>query len=142
MNRSILKRNLCVLTMIIIALLLISCGVKKRVNSDTEYAIAQFSEELLSYDFDRLSCEKDSHYVTKVILSDDVHSSIDTVSLPESLIGRIYDIRYQDGNIYYVLSVVVDDESGVIFSKCNCINLNGLSRIERIDRNLFLFATY
>lgn len=121
--------------------ILIGCDFS-RISDDLEYEIVQFSNEILSSEFSELTIGKESNKVKEINLVNSSSEIVATLFLPKALIGQFYDIRYENDDLYFIQSVAIDDESGIIFSEDTFINMNGLFRVERIGGHTYSFATY
>lgn len=54
---------------------------------------------------------------------------------------KILSIHKEGEQIFFALGGAVDDSYGVMFSKTNYIDMNGLMTIERISGNAFYYST-
>ena len=132
-----------VIPFLLIGLLLFSIGCdSSRISDDLEYEIFQFSNEILSSEFSELTIGKEADKVKEINLVNSSSEIVASLPLPKALIGQFYDIRYENGDLIYVQTAAIDDETGIIFSKDAFINMNGLYLVERIGGHTYSFATY
>ena len=121
--------------------ILIGCDFS-RISDDLEYEIVQFSDEILSSEFSELTIGKESNKVKEINLVNSSSEIVASLSLPKALIGQFYDIRYENGDLIYVQTAAIDDETGIIFSKDAFINMNGFWSVERIGSCTYFFTTF
>jgi len=132
-----MKRILILFTL----LFMIGCS-SSRIDNDFDNEIVRFSKEIQSYSFESIRVDKESSKVKAVDLIGSDGAVIARRPLPETLSNEFYDIRYENDDLYFIQSVVIDDESGIIYSEDAFINMNGLYRVERIGGHTYSFATY
>lgn len=121
--------------------ILIGCDFSS-ISDDLEYEIVQFSNEILSSEFSELMIGKEADKVKEINLVNSSSEIVASLPLPKALIGQFYDIRYENGDLIYVQTAAIDDETGIIFSEDALINMNGLYRVERIGGHTYSFTTY
>lgn len=132
-----------VIPFLLIGLLLFSIGCDfSKISDDLEYEIVQFSNEILSSEFSEFMIGKEADKVKEINLVNSSSEIVASLPLPKALIGQFYDIRYENGDLIYVQTAAIDDETGIIFSKDAFINMNGLYLVERIGGHTYSFATY
>ena len=129
------------LLILIVFLFLLGC-VSSKISNDLDNEIVLFSSEILSYTFESIRVDKESSKVKAIDLIGSDGAIVAHLTLPETLSSEFYDIRYENDDLYFIQSVAIDDESGIIFSEDAFINMNGLYRVERIDGHTYSFATY
>ena len=132
-----MKRILILFTL----LFMIGCS-SSRIDNDFDNEIVRFSKEIQSYSFESIRVDKESSKVKAVDLIGSDGAVIARRPLPETLSNEFYDIRYENDDLYFIQSVAIDDESGIIYSEDAFINMNGLYRVERIGGHTYSFATY
>lgn len=132
-----MKRILILFTL----LFMIGCS-SSRIDNDFDNEIVRFSKEIRSYSFESIRVDKESSKVKAVDLIGSDGAVIARRPLPETLSNEFYDIRYENDDLYFIQSVAIDDESGIIYSEDAFINMNGLYRVERIGGHTYSFATY
>ena len=132
-----------VIPFLLIGILLFSIGCDfSRISDDLEYEIVLFSNEILSSEFSELTIGKEANKVKEINLVNSSSEIVASLPLPKALIGQFYDIRYENGDLIYVQTAAIDDETGIIFSKDAFVNMNGLYLVERIGGHTYSFATY
>jgi hypothetical protein len=120
---------------------MIGCS-SSRIDNDFDNEIVRFSKEIQSYSFESIRVDKESSKVKAVDLIGSDDTIVAHLPLPETLSNEFYDIRYENDDLYFIQSVAIDDESGIVFSEDAFINMNGLYRVERIGGHTYSFATY
>ena len=120
---------------------MIGCS-SSRIDNDFDNEIVRFSKEIQLYSFESICVDKESSKVKAVDLIGSDGAVIARRPLPETLSSEFYDIRYENDDLYFIQSVAIDDESGIIYSEDAFINMNGLHRVERIGAHTYSFATY
>ncbi len=126
---------------LLVILLMIGCS-SLQIDNDLDNEIVRFSKEIQSYSFESIRVDKESSKVKAVDLIGSDGAVIARRPLPETLSNEFYDIRYENDDLYFIQSVAIDDENGIIFSEDTFINMNGLFRVERIGGHTYSFATY
>lgn len=126
---------------LLVILLMIGCS-SSRIDNDLDNEIVRFSKEIQSYSFESIRVDKESSKVKAVDLIGSDDTIVAHLPLPETLSNEFYDIRYENDDLYFIQSVAIDDESGIIFSEDAFINMNGLYRVERIGGHTYSFTTY
>lgn len=126
---------------LLVILLMIGCS-SLQFDNDLDNEIVRFSKKIQSYSFESIRVDKESSTVKAVDLIGSDGAIVAHLTLPETLSSEFYDIRYENDDLYFIQSVAIDDESGIIFSEDAFINMNGLYRVERIDGHTYSFATY
>ena len=130
-----------IILMLIACLLLTGCATP-HIDNDLDNEIVRFSKEIQSYSFESIRVVKESSKIKAVDLIGSDDTIVAHLTLPETLSSEFYDIRYENDDLYFIQSVAIDDESGIIFSEDAFINMNGLYRVERIGGHTYSFATY
>lgn len=127
---------------LLVILLMIGCS-SSRIDNDFDNEIVRFSKEIQSYSFESIRVDKESSKVKAVDLIGSDDTIVAHLPLPETLSSEFHDIRYENDDLYFIQSVAIDDESGIIYSEDAFINMNGLYRVERIGGgHTYSFATY
>lgn len=129
------------LLILLMSLIILGCA-SSNISNDLDNEIVRFSKEIQSYSFESICIDKESSTVKAVDLIGSDGAIVAHLTLPEMLSSEFYDIRYENDDLYFIQSVAIDDESGIIFSEDAFINMNGLYRVERIDGHTYSFATY
>lgn len=129
------------LLILLMSLIILGCA-SSNISNDLDNEIVRFSKEIQSYSFESIRVDKESSKVKAVDLIGSDDTIVAHLPLPETLSNEFYDIRYKNDDLYFIQSVAIDDESGIIFSEDAFINMNGLYRIERIGGHTYSFATY
>ena len=129
------------LLILFMSLIILGCA-SSNIGNDLDNEIVRFSKEIQSYSFESVRVDKESSKVKAIDLIGADGTIVACLPLSETLSSEFYDIRYENDDLYFIQSVAIDDESGIIYSEDAFINMNGLYRVERIDGHTYSFATY
>ena len=127
--------------LLIACIMLIGCA-ETSVDNELDNEIVLFSNEILSYSFESIRADKESSKVQSIDLIGSDDTSVAHLPLSETLSVAFYDIRYENDDLYFIQSIAIDDESGIIYSEDGFICMNGLYRVERIGGHTYSFTTY
>lgn len=126
---------------IFVVILLITTSVISRKSIEKkhlEYEVDQVARLILLQDCIEISFDKDR----KQISFYNINGNEETISISEMFNSRVKRIYQKNGMLFFALSVAMDDEYGLVYTRDSNLNMDGLWSVERTDKNLYYYKTY
>lgn len=126
------------LIVFIIFLLTIGCSNHKKTIESIDAKIQRLITDITVANYSKLSFEKETKIITAVS-KDGNKVSFDLRDY--DLQNDIINIYLVSDNVRFVVRAWIDDESGIVYSKDNQIDMNGIMQLERIGGTTYYYST-